>query len=165
MTHHADPAEARTVTDHELSIRDKSSSASGSSLREAGGPGEGERQDAAKLLRLLIGNCDGADEHSWRRCKRCVAFHLLQNGDPFSVELVEAAVTCLNSHAALTAQRDALQEALLAQRNPGICGDGTSWREEGADPMCWCPYNAGFGDTHSDECLQAKAALRLVAGQ
>jgi hypothetical protein len=49
--------------------------------------------DSVKLLRRLIGPCDGKpDGHGWQKCRRCAAMHLLENRDRTSVRLFTAAI-------------------------------------------------------------------------
>ena len=46
--------------------------------------------DAVKFLELLLSECgEGTGDHSWRKCRRCQAFNLLQGYDPLSRRLVQ----------------------------------------------------------------------------
>jgi len=52
--------------------------------------------DSIKFLRLLLSDCgEGANEHGWRECPRCLAFDLLQNRDRTALRLIKSAVKAL----------------------------------------------------------------------
>lgn len=48
-----------------------------------------ERRDAIKLLRTITGQCeDKLYGHGWRKCKRCLAIHGVEERFPKSIELL-----------------------------------------------------------------------------
>jgi hypothetical protein len=52
-----------------------------------------EVQDAIKFIELLVGECDpGTSDHAWRKCKRCLAIHEVQNNGRPAMRLLKAAV-------------------------------------------------------------------------
>lgn len=57
------------------------------------------RADAAKFLKLLLEQCDGADVHSWRTCRRCLALSELQNRAPLAQRFLEEAIRSLERSA------------------------------------------------------------------
>jgi hypothetical protein len=55
-----------------------------------------ERQDAVKLLEALVRPCDaGTTDHAWRKCRRCMTVHLVENRDPVAMRLLNAALRVL----------------------------------------------------------------------
>lgn len=57
----------------------------------------GAGADALKLLRLLAMPCEGTNEHSWRKCKRCTAIHGLEMRFSLTMRLLNAAIAALSS--------------------------------------------------------------------
>ena len=54
------------------------------------------QSDAAKFIELILGECDGrADAHSWRKCRRCLAIHLIECRDNTARRLLETAKDAL----------------------------------------------------------------------
>ena len=49
---------------------------------------QSEHADALKLLDALLAPCEGADAHSWLRCKRCTAMHGLEMRFPVTMRLM-----------------------------------------------------------------------------
>jgi hypothetical protein len=45
--------------------------------------------DALNLLATLLLPCEGADDHSWRKCKHCTAMHGLEMRFPVTMRLME----------------------------------------------------------------------------
>jgi hypothetical protein len=54
--------------------------------------------DAVKFLELLLSECNGADEHSWRRCRRCLAFSELEGHQPLARAFIQTALASLRKH-------------------------------------------------------------------
>ena len=54
-----------------------------------------ERRDALTLLSQILAPCEGADEHSWRKCKRCAAIHGVEMRFSLSMRLLEIAAECV----------------------------------------------------------------------
>jgi hypothetical protein len=49
--------------------------------------------DTLKLLKTLVEPCSGgASDHSWRKCKRCIAVHLVDSRDPVAMRLLATAI-------------------------------------------------------------------------
>ena len=53
--------------------------------------------DAVKFLELLLSECRGADAHSWRKCRRCLAFDAVQRHDQLAVRLLQHALAGLSA--------------------------------------------------------------------
>jgi hypothetical protein len=51
--------------------------------------------DAVKFLELLLSECNGADAHSWRRCRRCLAFSELESHQPLARAFIHTALAAL----------------------------------------------------------------------
>lgn len=57
-----------------------------------------DRIDAIVLLKRLVGECDtGADDHAWRRCKRCLTLHEIQNHQEPAMRLLRAVLQMLEA--------------------------------------------------------------------
>jgi hypothetical protein len=52
--------------------------------------------DAVKFLELLLSECS-ATEHSWRRCRRCLAFAELEGHQPLARSFIQAALDALKA--------------------------------------------------------------------
>lgn len=59
-------------------------------VEEARRPSAQELADARKLLEQLLAPCEGADAHSWRKCKRCAAVHGIEMRFSLSMRLLRA---------------------------------------------------------------------------
>lgn len=53
--------------------------------------------DGLRVLKTLLMPCEGADEHSWRKCRRCTAVHGLENRFTLSVNSLAAVVEALDA--------------------------------------------------------------------
>ena len=51
-----------------------------------------ELQDAINLLKQLVAPCDNKNEHSWRKCKRCLAIYGLEYRFDLSAKLIQIAI-------------------------------------------------------------------------
>lgn len=51
-----------------------------------------QQADILKLLRTLVEPCEGADDHAWRKCRRCAAIHGVEMRFPLSMRLLQAAI-------------------------------------------------------------------------
>lgn len=69
-----------------------------------------EQDDALRLLRTLVGPCQGADSHSWRKCKRCAAVHGVEMRFPLSIKALETVLSLLKPAKALSLE-DAIANA------------------------------------------------------
>ena len=52
-------------------------------------------QDAIKFLELLLSECHSSDDHSWRRCRRCLAFLEIENHQPLARSFITTALDAL----------------------------------------------------------------------
>jgi hypothetical protein len=53
-------------------------------------------QDAARLLRVMLAPCDdGTSDHAWRKCRRCLLFHELQNHQEPATRVFRATLSAL----------------------------------------------------------------------
>lgn len=86
-----------------------------------------ELADAAKLLALILSDCEGTDAHSWRKCRRCLALHELENHQPLAVRLVQQAIDGLSR---LAVQERLYHELLyeVASKYPGASRHETARR-------------------------------------
>jgi hypothetical protein len=95
-----------------------------------------EVQDAIKFIELLVGECDpGTSDHAWRKCKRCLAIHEVQNNGRPAMRLLKAAVDRLGL-AQQAGESARLREALKAKAE--------EWRERGD----YIKANAEFADAN-----------------
>jgi hypothetical protein len=60
--------------------------------------------DSLRLLATLLEPCEGADEHSWRKCKRCTAMHGLEMRFPVTMRLMANLQTLAAENLRLRAQ-------------------------------------------------------------
>jgi hypothetical protein len=56
------------------------------------------RADGLKLLRTLLEPCEGVDEHSWRKCRRCTAMHGLEYRFGVTMRALQAVVDDCTTH-------------------------------------------------------------------
>lgn len=78
--------------------------------------------DAITFLQLLIGEHDsGPGEHSWRKCRRCLAVHELENNQRLAVQMLETAIVALKGTETL--------DAITA------CLSGQSWSPDTVDAI------------------------------
>ena len=59
-------------------------------------------QDAIKFLELLLSECSGADDHSWWKCRRCLAFSELEGHQPLARGFVTDALEALRVKVVVT---------------------------------------------------------------
>lgn len=55
-----------------------------------------ELQDAINLLKQVVAPCNNANEHGWRKCKRCIAIHGIENRFDLSIKLIQVAIDKLD---------------------------------------------------------------------
>jgi chromosome segregation ATPase len=89
--------------------------------------------DGIRLLETILEPCEGIDEHSWRKCRRCTALHGIENRFPLSISALESVLGALR-------EREREIEALKADRDE------------------WMASSAGYGSDMVEWKIRAEAA-------